>query len=82
MDDGGSSDGSSSPPGYRGLPAIPEYEYFSGEGEIDLATASHAELAFEWSMLCQDCTECWTGTGRSQEVNVTRAVKVKMSYIQ
>ena len=25
---------------------------------------SHSELAFEWSMLCQDCTDCWTRTGK------------------
>jgi hypothetical protein len=84
------------------LPPIPEYEYFSGHGQLPssghvslaassdngilslfgngedddvdggggctpdshLAHASHHDLAFEWSMLCQDCTECWTGTGR------------------
>ena len=29
-----------------------------------LAGASHSVLAVEWSMLCQDCTDCWTLTGR------------------
>ena len=29
-----------------------------------LSRASHHDLAFEWSMLCQECTECWTGTGK------------------
>ena len=29
-----------------------------------LSLASHHDLAFEWSMLCQECTECWTGTGK------------------
>ena len=50
---------------FHSLPPIPEYEYYSGQGEIleQLSHASHSDLAFEWSMLCQDCTECWTGTG-------------------
>ena len=26
--------------------------------------SSHHDLAFEWSMLCQECTECWSGTGK------------------
>jgi hypothetical protein len=30
-----------------------------------LSQASHTDLAFEWSMLCQDCTDCWTQTGKS-----------------
>eukprot|EP00095_Tigriopus_kingsejongensis_P003555 maker-scaffold1080_size63862-snap-gene-0.13 protein:Tk03555 transcript:maker-scaffold1080_size63862-snap-gene-0.13-mRNA-1 annotation:"cerebellar degeneration-related protein 2-like isoform x2" len=50
-------------PNFRSLPPIPEYEYFSGEGEGDpLSQASHSDLAFEWSMLCQECPDCWTRT--------------------
>ena len=50
---------------FRSLPPIPEYEYFTGEGEMDFSHAtSHSDLAMEWSMLCQECTDCWTGTGR------------------
>jgi hypothetical protein len=30
-----------------------------------LSQASHTDLAFEWSMLCQDCTDCWTQTGET-----------------
>jgi hypothetical protein len=30
-----------------------------------LSNASHTDLAFEWSMLCQDCAECWTTTGKT-----------------
>ena len=26
--------------------------------------SSHHDLAFEWSMLCQECTQCWSGTGK------------------
>ena len=29
-----------------------------------LASASYTDLAFEWSMLCQDCVNCWTDTGK------------------
>lgn len=29
-----------------------------------LSQASYSDLAFEWSMLCQDCPECWTTTGK------------------
>lgn len=25
--------------------------------------ASFEDLQFDWSMLCQDCTECWTPSG-------------------
>lgn len=32
-----------------------------------LSQASYNDLAFEWSMLCQDCTECWTHTGKSDK---------------
>jgi hypothetical protein len=34
-----------------------------------LSQASHTDLAFEWSMLCQDCTECWTQTGQKETYN-------------
>ena len=40
-----------------------------------LASASYTDLAFEWSMLCQDCVNCWTETGRNrlcfQDVKIT-----------
>ena len=35
-----------------------------GNEDCSLSRASHHDLAFEWSMLCQECTECWTGTGK------------------
>ena len=52
------------------LPPIREYEYFDGQGQgsdlFDFSHAtSHSHLAMEWSMLCQDCTDCWTGTGKN-----------------
>ena len=28
-----------------------------------LAALSNAEIAFEWSMLCQECVDCWSGNG-------------------
>ena len=43
----------------------------SGHGMTDdfgLAHASNSDLAFEWSMLCQDCTDCWTGTGKMKKI--------------
>lgn len=67
-----------SSPSLRGLPTIPEYEYLSmGESTSSASTAfdlshvvSHADLAFEWSMLCQDCTDCWTGSGKSLSLSL------------
>lgn len=55
---------------YRSLPPIPEYEYFGGDEDHEdhLAQASHSDLAFEWSMLCQECTDCWTGNGKTKSV--------------
>jgi len=29
-----------------------------------LSQASYDAFALEWSMLCQDCTDCWTTTGK------------------
>ena len=29
-----------------------------------LARLSNNDLAFEWSMLCQDCTDCWSQHGK------------------
>ena len=29
-----------------------------------LARLSNTDLAFEWSMLCQDCTDCWSQHGK------------------
>ena len=31
-----------------------------------LARLSNTDLAFEWSMLCQDCTDCWSQHGKTQ----------------
>lgn len=61
------------PLNFRSLPPIPEYEYYSGDGEGDLSHASHSDLAFEWSMLCQECPECWTRTGRTLSLAETQA---------
>ena len=48
---------------------LPIEEYFDELSDISeaesLSHASHEDLAFEWSMLCQDCTDCWTGTGKT-----------------
>ncbi len=33
-----------------------------------LSEASNQDLAFEWSMLCQDCTDCWSGSGNTQNL--------------
>ena len=48
-----------------------------------LSEANHTDLAFEWSMLCQDCTECWTQTGQkpfhsleTKDVNLRSSCKV------
>jgi hypothetical protein len=30
---------------------------------LNYLQASHAQLALEWSMLCQECTDCWTKDG-------------------
>jgi hypothetical protein len=30
--------------------------------------ATYRDLHFDWSMLCQDCTECWTTTGNGYYV--------------
>ena len=53
----------------RGLPPIPEYEYFSGPLQLAewarLKKGTYKELEFEWSMLCQECTDCWDRSGRS-----------------
>ena len=52
----------------RGLPPIPEYEYFSGPLQLAewarLKKGTYKELEFEWSMLCQECTDCWDRSGR------------------
>jgi hypothetical protein len=59
-------------PGPRGLSPIPEYDYYHADDEDEeetsttaqiLAKLTNSDLAFEWSMLCQDCTDCWSGNG-------------------
>ncbi len=64
--------GSSSSRNGAGLSPIPEYDYeattfnssvASTTSEI-LASLNNSDLAFEWSMLCQDCTDCWSGNGK------------------
>jgi hypothetical protein len=31
--------------------------------EPQITMATYRDLHFDWSMLCQDCTDCWTTTG-------------------
>jgi hypothetical protein len=35
---------------------------------LNYLQASHAQLALEWSMLCQECTDCWTKDGEYHKV--------------
>jgi len=50
------------------LSPIPEFDYYHVENDSDeelntarlLAKLSNSDLAFEWSMLCQECTDCWS----------------------
>ncbi len=35
---------------------------------LNYLQASHAQLALEWSMLCQECTDCWTKNGEYHKV--------------
>ena len=60
-------------PESRGLPPIPEYEYFTGPLELAewarLKKGTYKELEFEWSMLCQECTDCWDRSG----INIFKA---------
>ena len=57
----------------RELSPIPEFDYYHADDESDsedlttarlLAKLSNSDLAFEWSMLCQDC-EHWSPNGES-----------------
>ncbi len=66
--------------GTRNLSPIPEFDYYNADDEDDisssgcsihdsatarlLAKLSNSDLAFEWSMLCQDCTDCWSQNGK------------------
>ena len=53
------------------LSPIPEFDYYHVENDSDeelntarlLAKLSNSDLAFEWSMLCQECTDCWSPNG-------------------
>ena len=56
------------------LSPIPEFDYYQVDDESDsedhltctarlLAKLSNSDLAFEWSMLCQECTDCWSPNG-------------------
>ena len=55
------------------LSPIPEFDYYHVENDSDeelntarlLAKLSNSDLAFEWSMLCQECTDCWSPNGES-----------------
>ena len=56
----------------RELSPIPEFDYYQADDESDsedlttarlLAKLSNSDLAFEWSMLCQDC-EHWSPNGK------------------
>jgi hypothetical protein len=40
-----------------------------------LSQASYDDLAFEWSMLCQECTECWTHTGKKSPSMLQKRVR-------
>ncbi len=72
---------SSCQPRFRSLTPIPEYEYLTSgeaddegeESDLCLSQASHSDLAFEWSMLCQNCIDCWSGTGELSYFCITRA---------
>ena len=76
----------------RGLSPIPEFDYYNADDEDSssnssqsstaklLASLSNHDLAFEWSMLCQDCTDCWSGNGKKTDIlyvfgNVLRSQK-------
>lgn len=60
----------------RELSPIPEFDYYNADDDDDsgtssatarlLAKLSNSDLAFEWSMLCQDCTDCWSQHGKSK----------------
>ena len=59
-------------PNGRELSPIPEFDYYQADDESDeealttarlLAKLSNSDLAFEWSMLCQECTDCWSPNG-------------------
>ena len=64
----------------RGLSPIPEFDYYNADDEDSssnssqsstaklLASLSNHDLAFEWSMLCQDCTDCWSGNGKKTDM--------------
>ena len=39
--------------------------------------SSHHDLAFEWSMLCQECTQCWSGTGKLDPIGARGVSKRK-----
>ena len=60
-------------PNGRELSPIPEFDYYQADDESDsedlttarlLAKLSNSDLAFEWSMLCQECTDCWSPNGK------------------
>ena len=64
----------------RGLSPIPEFDYYNADDEDSssnssqsstaklLASLSNHDLAFEWSMLCRDCTDCWSGNGKKTDI--------------
>ena len=48
---------------YNNAVAVDADEHSSATARL-LAKLSNSDLAFEWSMLCQDCTDCWSQHGK------------------
>jgi hypothetical protein len=46
---------------------------------LNYLQASHAQLALEWSMLCQECTDCWTKDGEYHPCTVPACVYLTIS---
>ena len=80
----------------RGLSPIPEFDYYNADDEDSssnssqsstaklLASLSNHDLAFEWSMLCQDCTDCWSGNGKKTDILYCAKIskKCKINYLK
>lgn len=81
---------------HRGLSPIPEFDYYNADDEDEdsssasevsmsstarlLAKLSNSDLAFEWSMLCQACTDCWSGNGKDSFANQLLHTESGMSH--
>ena len=67
----------------RALPPIPEYEYFTGPLQLAewarLKKGTYKELEFEWSMLCQECTDCWDRSGK-REIAIIADILHRMPF--